>query len=137
MFLYILALEVWIFWFFRDAIVSMMTSIKELRSCIYDMYPILIANIIIAGVTGALRGPIYALGLMRQLTIWNFIFQGVLMPILLYNFLYVNKFGMTGIWMVKLITESGLFISYSLTLIFSDWHRIAYEFMRKRVRDSS
>lgn len=114
-----------------------MTSITDLRECIFNVYPLFLINIILAGFQGMLRGPIFALGLMRRLCIWNFVFQAIVMPIALYYFLFKVKYGMKGIWIAKIITEICLVVTYAYTIMSSNWYEIAYHFMRKRVRDSN
>jgi len=113
-----------------------MTSIDDLQECIDSVYPFFLLNVIFAGLTGMLRGPIYALGLMRKLTVWNVFFQAIVMPTTLYILVFKLKWGMSGIWLSKVFAESGLLVSYAFKITMADWYKISYDFMKKRVRDS-
>ena len=121
-FVYILALEILVFWYFQNDIICMMTTIEDLRLCILNVYPLFLINIVFAGLTGVLRGPIYALGLMRKLTFWNIFFYGIALPCCMYYFLKKLDYGMNGIWFSKVLVEASLLISYTLTLMTSDWN---------------
>lgn len=130
----ILVFEVFVFWQFQYQIINFLTSIEDLKDCIDQVYPMFLINIVFSGFNGMLRGPIYALGLMKQLSKYNLIFQGLVMPLSCY---YLFDYGMQGLWISKNLIEVGLLISYSITLLYINWHEIAYGFMRQRVQDSN
>lgn len=73
-FLAILTVEINVFYYFKDNIIHTMTKFNDLKDCITNIYPLFLLNIVFAGLNGTLRGPIYALGLMKQLTKYNLIF---------------------------------------------------------------
>ena len=66
----------------------MMTTLPELIRCIDKVYPLFLLNVIFAGLTGMLRGPIFALGLMRRLTPYILVVQAIMMPVALYYLMY-------------------------------------------------
>lgn len=135
-FLIIQGLEVIVFWQFKNHIVSILTNIEGLKTYIDSVYPLFILNIVFAGLNGMLRGPIYALGLMKHLSKYNLLFQGLTMPALSYLFMFKLHLGMQGLWLSKVSVELLLLLSYSLTLAHANWHDIAYRFMKQRIQDS-
>ena len=135
-FLAILVIEINVFYYFKDDIIQTMTKFEDLKECITSVYPLFLLNIVFAGLNGTLRGPIYALGLMKQLTKFNLIFQGLMMPALSYYFTQKHALGMNGIWLSKNIVELSLLVSYSIKLSYIDWHGIAHQFMKTRMMES-
>lgn len=134
-FIVVLVIELAVFWFCKRQLIDTMTDIQELRESVDAMYLLFMANIVVDGIRGMLRGPIYALGLMRRLLIWNVLFQCILMPSLIYYFVYVKKMGLYGIWTAKVIADAGNTVMYALTLLLANWHKIAYGYMKKRIAD--
>ena len=132
----IVTLEIAVFYTFKDDIVGSLTKFNEMKECITRIFPLFLTNIIFAGFNGTLRGPIFALALMKDLTKYNLMFQGLAMPILSYYFIVRHHFGMHGIWLAKNIVEFLLCLSYSLKLASINWHAIAHSFMKKRIADS-
>ena len=89
------------------------------------MYPLFLLNIIFAGLTGMLRGPLFALGLMPRLTPYILAVQGCGMPVVLWLLLSGDmgiEGGMNGIWAAKVATEIVLLGCSGACILRADWH---------------
>lgn len=113
-----------------------MTNIDDLRFEVGKIYPLFLMGIVIDGIRGTLRGPIYALGLMKIQMKWNILFQCFLMPMLIYYFIIVKKMGLEGTWYAKLICDFLNTSFFVITLATANWYKIAYDFMKNRTNDS-
>ena len=66
---------------------------------------------------------------------WHLLFQGLVIPILLYFFIFKLRWGMVGVWCSKLIIDISMTICIASVVFTADWYQIATDSAKRQQKD--